>query len=178
MNTRHVIARMRTREIKLRAIEFQQKTRRSIKADRSDPLREAKRRGVNILISMLRDELVPYLSVSAEEAEIFIDCYPYPLPKERLEERIGLDFGTGEFLYPVWQFDHPSGTLHGLEDIVQALRDEGIDPFTQVQFFHTPIIWLSGKTPLEFIAWVSGDGDPQVIIEIIRNTHLEQGWNN
>jgi hypothetical protein len=68
--------------------------------------------------------------------------------RRRSHALIALNMGRHGYRYPVWQFTK-SGSLPGLEDVLQAL--EGHDEWMQIAFFLGNNPRLGGETPVDML---------------------------
>lgn len=61
---------------------------------------------------------------------------------------LGILAGKHGFYIPAWQFSD-NGMLDGVSEVLQALRENEIDPWGQLIFFLTPDMRLAGARPLD-----------------------------
>jgi hypothetical protein len=66
--------------------------------------------------------------------------------RRRAGKLIGVSLGKRGYAYPIWQFGGGHGTLHGLEDVLEAMSEFG--PWTQYAFMIGGNYRLNGETPL------------------------------
>lgn len=111
---------------------------------RSDPLAPARLRGIEA-----RQRLIDAEGgiLSAAEVAKFLGISRQAVDKRRrLGRLLGLQRGRRGYAYPAWQFTR-SGTLAGLEDVLEALRQR--DPWMQLAFMLNANSRLGGSAPLD-----------------------------
>ncbi len=69
--------------------------------------------------------------------------------RRRAGQLLGLSTGRRGYAYPIWQFDADSGTLPGLETVLDALRDH--DPWMQLSFMLATNARLEDQRPLDLL---------------------------
>jgi hypothetical protein len=81
------------------------------------------------------------------EVEALLGISRQAVAKARADGRlVGLPSGSGQYLYPSWQFGQ-SGILGGLREVRRALSG-GDDPWSFTAFMVSPNARLDGETPL------------------------------
>ena len=84
------------------------------------------------------------------EVETLLGITRQAVARARAEGRlVGLPSGSGQYVYPSWQFNE-MGVLPGLREVRQALRG-GEDPWTFTAFMVSPNARLGDQTPLEIL---------------------------
>lgn len=71
-------------------------------------------------------------------------------------------------LYPYWQFGGDGEIVDGMEEIIAALRDAGMDPETLHFFMTEPDERLGGARPVELLR----DGRVEEVARLLRSTGL------
>ena len=111
------------------------------------PLAAAKLRGLRYREKMLSAEGG---TLSSQEVAGILGITRQAVDKRRKAGRlIGLSTGRRGYAYPAWQFDPESGTLPGLEEVLDDLSDH--DPWIQLSFMLNPNAYLDDETPLEML---------------------------
>lgn len=112
-------------------------------AVRSDPLAEARLRGLTVQRQLLEVEGGP---LRVEEVALLLRLSRQAVDKRRRTGRLlGLRAGQRGYAYPSWQFA-AHGLLTGLEEVLQDLRSH--DPWMRLAFIVTGNAGLDGETPL------------------------------
>lgn len=136
----------------------------------SEPIQAARLRGVTA-----RDELLAEEGgvASAEEVK---RRRLLPLSRQAIDRRrargdlLAVDVGKRGYLYPVWQFAAETGTLPGLERVLEVLRSKDVSPISQVRFFLSGSHRLNGDRPLDRLR----RGDVDAVLRDA-NAFLDQG---
>jgi hypothetical protein len=112
-----------------------------------DPLLDARLRGITA-----RQRLVESHggALTADEAARLLKVTRQAVDKRRRNgQLLAVELGRRGYYYPAWQFGE-SGTLPGLESVLEALSDH--DPWMQLAFFVAPNQRLDGKAPYQALA--------------------------
>lgn len=110
----------------------------------TDPFATARLRGLRARSELLAAEGGV---LSAESVATILGVSRQAVAKRRRAGHLlGVTTGRYAYVYPAWQFT-ADGTLPGLEDVLDALREE--DAWMQLAFFLNPSLRLGGGRPLD-----------------------------
>jgi hypothetical protein len=113
----------------------------------ADPLLEARLRGIAAKQRLVESHGG---SISADDVAKLLNISRQAVDKRRRNgQLLAVELGRRGYYYPVWQFGD-SGTLPGLENVLESLRD--YDPWMQLTFFVAPNPRLGNKAPFQALA--------------------------
>jgi hypothetical protein len=153
----YVTARYWTQWVKQQELLAVRWERAQLELQTDDPLTPARLRGLDFRESILRDEHADWLLVSDSEAGVIMGCSGVDVETyRRAGYLLALQFGTRDYLYPLWQFNrsrqHPLNMLTripGLREVLNGLGDT--DPLTKAQFFLAKI-WPGQQNAVDFLS--------------------------
>ncbi len=113
------------------------------------------------------DDLIGPFYRSAQVARVLGGISRQAVADRRLRRTLlGLKTADGYWVYPVFQFDRRNRVLSGLPELLRILAASGIDDWSLAGWLASPLRWLGGRTPIE---WLRSERDAETLRAITRD---------